>query len=62
SGAPSAFAVYEKQSGVTRSDMVKNPVHTSGYREKVTPVYVEICSDGECRSLDVTKDTSSHRP
>ncbi|MJE82223.1 collagen-like protein, partial [Salmonella enterica] len=62
SGAPSAFAVYEKQSGVSRSDLVKNPVHTSGYSEKTTPVDVEICSDGECRSLYVKKDTSSHRP
>ncbi|HBI5523677.1 TPA: hypothetical protein K8C06_004143, partial [Salmonella enterica subsp. enterica serovar Welikade] len=55
-------AVYEQQSQVTRSDQLKGPVESSGYREASVPVKVEICSDGECRSLDVENGDTPHRP
>ncbi|EAB2297751.1 S-layer family protein, partial [Salmonella enterica] len=55
-------AVYEQQSRVTRSDQLKSPVQSSGYREPSLPVKVEICSDGECRSLDVGEGDIPNSP
>lgn len=44
--------VYERQQQLSRSDTVRDAYRASGYRVEEKPVSVEICTDGECRTLE----------
>ncbi|EAT4156854.1 filamentous hemagglutinin N-terminal domain-containing protein [Salmonella enterica] len=43
----------DSRASLYRPDRVKDVVRPSGYREQARPVSVDICTDGECRKLDV---------
>ncbi|HCL5272336.1 TPA: S-layer family protein, partial [Salmonella enterica] len=44
--------VFELQKQLSRTDTIRGAWRDSGYREQVKPVNVEVCTDGECRTLD----------
>ncbi|HCL5208638.1 TPA: hypothetical protein N2F63_005398, partial [Salmonella enterica] len=44
--------VFEHQKQLSRSDTVRDAYRASGYRVEEKPVSVEICTDGECRTLE----------
>ncbi|EAZ3130758.1 hypothetical protein B6441_25410 [Salmonella enterica] len=55
--------VYEVQNRLSQNGhSLKQVLISSGYREQGTPVKVEICTDGQCRSLDAGMKDKPSRP
>ncbi|EDJ7304626.1 hypothetical protein CHL16_15310 [Salmonella enterica] len=44
---------YQQQGVISNTERLKHPAVASGYRGQDKPVSVEICTNGECRQIDV---------
>lgn len=54
--------IYEKQGVLSQPERLMNTVRVSGLRERSEPVNVEICTEGQCRQLNVGSVNEPARP
>ncbi|EAA9297868.1 hypothetical protein ADQ49_26435 [Salmonella enterica subsp. enterica] len=55
-------AANQEQAVVSQSERLKRPSVASGYRELDKTISVEICTEGQCRKLDVGPSSGSVSP